>query len=152
MTSALKAQLSISFSPAAAQTLEAFASPLIAAAYAPHGTLEADLLILPDAQRVTITRKGRPALTVVFRSSGRHSFWDHNLRAYVDFSRTPPPLRVQPPQNLDTKTVDKPNSVFVEMASIDAAAGAIRHEPRRCFMSFTADPDAMPFPAFPWTT
>jgi hypothetical protein len=142
MTSALKAHLSSSFSPEALEALGSVASPLVARSYAPDGTFEADLLISVQTQRVTILRKGDAALTIIFRASGRHSFWDHDLRAYVDFARTPPPVRVQPPQSLLVESVSKETSVVVQIESTDDEDHETRHE-----FEFSTRSELRPFAA-----
>src|SRR5260370_27915840 len=115
MPSALKARVTIAFSSTVSRHLESLAPHLNAAAYTPRGTVHADLVTSSNVQRVTVRQEGRSTSTAIFRSSGRHSFWDHDLRAWVDFPQPGPRLQIQPPKSLKVKTVAKQKSAVVEM-------------------------------------
>jgi hypothetical protein len=142
MTATLKAHARISFSSAAAQLIETATAQLPVLPYVPKESVELDLLIRPDIQRITISQKGRSTSTFVFRSTGIHSFWDHDLRGFVDLPQGGLFTQIQPPEGISVKAIPGRQRGVVEMSITDAKFGIIRHE-----LEFDKRKELQPFAA-----
>ena len=82
---ALRTTAVIQYSKKAASILAAWTASMPLLFYPPNGKVQLELLIHPDAQKVTLLKSTRPVTSFVYHADGAVSIFDHHLKGHVTF-------------------------------------------------------------------
>ena len=108
-----------------------------------RAAIDVDLLISDAAQIVTVLENSTPAFTIVHRGADGAGFWDHQLKAFAEFSPAEMgQTKVSPASKLQIRKQEERELVRAEIQMEDPILGLVRHE-----LTFSRKKELAPFGA-----